>query len=82
MNSQTIKRKHNLSETIRLLHCKIPIRFDQQRILEQFPFTDETIDKLVHMVRDLNIGRVQKLQFNVFVNSELMWYNFDQRLLP
>jgi len=46
LNDET---QHNLSTIIKLLRCNIPLRIDQQRIVEQFPITDETIAKLIQM---------------------------------
>jgi len=41
----------NLLVVIRLLHSKIPLIFDQKRILEQFPFTEENLEKLAQIAR-------------------------------
>jgi len=45
------ERQRNLTETIRLLYSKIPVRIDQQRILDQFLLTEENIEKLALLTR-------------------------------
>jgi len=47
------ERYDDLLTTVRLLHSKIPIRIDQQRILELFPLNEVNFDKLLQMIHYL-----------------------------
>jgi len=51
------ERQCDLTTTIRLLHSKIPLRIDQQRMLGQFPKTEEGIEKLTQIANFIKLAR-------------------------
>jgi len=51
------ERHQNLTTTIRLLHNKIPVHIDQQRILDQFPITEDNLEKIIQTALFIKLGR-------------------------
>jgi len=51
------EKSQNLTTIIKLLHSKIPVSIDQQRIVELFPFTEENLENLKHVIHHLTTAR-------------------------
>jgi len=58
VNSKVLKeRQDDLFESIKLLHSKITMSSTQQRILQQFPMTEDNVDKLIQIVHFIKISK-------------------------